>query len=325
MAPYKRNRKPVILRLIKWSIDAGEHLFAPVFFNRSMPEVGRVERNVVYGPHPKQRLDVFVPPPIEGRARSRRVGMPLLIFIHGGAWIAGDKFAYERICRVFASEGFLTFNVNYGLWPQEVFPVPSQHVAAAIRWAYDRAAEFGGDTSRVFLAGDSAGAHLALSYAAGQGKPELFEATGVKDPVPAEAIRGLLLFYGVYDCRRIAASNRLGTRLGARKLLGSDPATFDERLRVVSPILHLTRSLPPCFIAAGEFDFLYADSVALDAELARLGVPRRTMLLAAREYPTAWHAFLMFYRRKCARVVMREAISFLHGLESERQPPEPRG
>ena len=300
----------MILRLIKWSIDAGEHLSAPFFFNRSMPEVGRVERDIAYGPGPRQRLDVYVP---KGSGP-----FPTLVFIHGGAWIAGDKFAYQRICRVFASEGFLTINANYGLWPRSVFPEPSQHVAAAVRWAYDHAADFGGDPSRMFLAGDSAGAHLALSYAEGLAVPELFEATGVKDAVPAEAVRGLLLFYGVYDCERLVASNRRGTAGGARKLLGSDPATFSERLRIVSPIRHLTSALPPCFIVAGQLDFLYADSVRLDAELSRLGVPHRAMLLAAREYPTAWHAFLMFYRRKPARIVMREAVAFMRGLLSER-------
>ena len=307
----------MILHLIKWSIDAGEWVCGPTVFNREMPAVARVVRNIPYGRDRLQRLDVYVP--------SGAGPFPTLVFFHGGAWIAGDKFAYERVCRSFAAAGFLTVNANYRLWPRHVFPKPSQDVASAVRWAHDHAAEFGGDGSKIFLAGDSAGAHLALSYAAGLARPELFEATSVARPIPAEAVRGLLLFYGVYDCERLLGSGRLVSEASARQLLGlvsakppggagSRAATYRERLRVVSPIRHLTRALPPCFVTAGERDFLHGDSVALVRELERLGVPHRALLFSAREHPMAFHAFLNFYRRPCAQTAMREAMAFMRGI-----------
>jgi acetyl esterase/lipase len=310
----------MILHLIKWSIDAGEWVCGPTVFNRELPQVGRVERNIPYGRDRLQRLDVYVPASPSHPAT--------LVFLHGGAWIAGDKFAYERICRSFAAAGFLTVNANYRLWPRHVFPKPSQDVASVVRWAYDHAEEFGGDGSRMFLAGDSAGAHLALSYAAGLGKPELFEATGIDpDSIGADVVRGLLLFYGVYDCERFVGSGRLVSESSARQLLGlvpakppggagSDGATYRERLRVVSPIRHLTRALPPCFVCDGERDFLYGDSVELVRELERLGVPHRALLFGAREHPEALHAFLNFYRRACSQVAMRDAIAFMRGIEA---------
>ncbi len=88
----------MILHLIKWAVDAGEWVCGPTAFNREMPRVGRVVRSAAYGRDRKQRIDVYVP--------SGSPPFPILVFIHGGAWIAGDKFAYARICRTFAAEGF---------------------------------------------------------------------------------------------------------------------------------------------------------------------------------------------------------------------------
>jgi acetyl esterase/lipase len=183
--------------LLKALLSSADLIGRAFIFNREPPPVRGVVSGLSYGKHRQQRLDVVLPngpPPY-----------PTLLYIHGGGWIAGDKKSYERICRLFASEGHLVLNMNYRLAPRHHFPAPAQDVALAVQWAHAHGERWGADLSTLFLAGDSAGAHLASLDALALGRPELLGAIGVEGDGSAQAVQGLVLFYGVYDLTRFAA------------------------------------------------------------------------------------------------------------------------
>jgi len=134
-------------------------------------------RDISFGDHPLQRLDVFTSSPDMG------AGKPIVLFVHGGGFVRGDKhrpgdFTYDNVMIWAVTNGFVGVNTNYRLAPEFAYPNATQDVAAAIAWAREHGAEYGGDPDRIFLWGHSAGASLVGSYL---GHPEfhVVEGSGV--------------------------------------------------------------------------------------------------------------------------------------------------
>jgi triacylglycerol lipase len=143
----------------------------------------KVERDLAYGDDPRHRVDVYRPHPPAASA------LPLLIFMHGGGFVRGDKGDRENIGLYFARQGIAVMVPNYRLAPRHTWPAGAEDVVAVYRWAKAHAARFGADPARMFLAGESAGAaHVAA-------------ATLVKRFHPAEGltIAGAVLVSGVYN------------------------------------------------------------------------------------------------------------------------------
>lgn len=113
---------------------------------------------LAYGPGERQRCDVYRPLDAAGKALAGP--LPLVVFVHGGSWMSGDKNLYRWVGQALAQQGFVAVLANYGLMPSVRFPDFANDVAAAVAFAHTHAAEWGADPSRLFLMGHSAGAHL---------------------------------------------------------------------------------------------------------------------------------------------------------------------
>ncbi|MEY4880229.1 MAG: hypothetical protein RJB62_1698 [Pseudomonadota bacterium] len=120
-------------------------------------------RDIAFGDHPLQRLDVFMADP------DRGAGKPIVIFVHGGGFTGGDKhrpgdYSYDNVMIWAVSNGFVGVNTNYRLAPEFAYPNATEDVASAVAWAREHGAEFGGDPNKIILWGHSAGASLVGSY-----------------------------------------------------------------------------------------------------------------------------------------------------------------
>jgi acetyl esterase/lipase len=139
---------------------------------------------------PLRRLDLYLPtasgPPLP----------PLLVYIHGGAWVSGDRRQYAPLGLALASQGAAVAIINYRLsgdGPEAIrHPAHAQDAAAAIAWLHKNAKSYGYDPARIFVGGHSAGAHISalLAYDGG-----LLSAVGVRP----ESIRGYVGIEGIYD------------------------------------------------------------------------------------------------------------------------------
>src|SRR5947208_157471 len=98
-------------------------------------------------------LDVYAPTQDKNR--------PVVVWIHGGGWQAGDKKEVHQKPQAFADKGFVFVSINYRLLPKATIKQMAQDVAKAIRWVHDHARDYGGDPSTVIVMGHSAGAQLA--------------------------------------------------------------------------------------------------------------------------------------------------------------------
>ena len=97
-------------------------------------------------------LDVFRP--------ESASPLPIVLYVHGGGFSMLSKDTHHFMAMAFARRGYLVFNVNYRLAPKHPYPAALEDVSLAYRWTVEHAAEFGGDTSRLVLAGESAGANV---------------------------------------------------------------------------------------------------------------------------------------------------------------------
>jgi len=115
----------------------------------------KVHRDLPYAEpkNDKQTLDVYAP--TEGKDH------PVVVWIHGGGWQAGDKTEVQTKPQAFVAKGMVFVSINYRLLPKATIKQMAEDVAKAIRWAHEHAKEYGGDPNTVFVMGHSAGAQLA--------------------------------------------------------------------------------------------------------------------------------------------------------------------
>src|SRR6186997_1425756 len=118
-------------------------------------EAQDAKRNIPYADpgHERQVLDVFSPP----NAKN----LPVVFWIHGGGWQAGDKAEVFDKPKVLNGKGFILVSTNYRLLPKVDMETLTRDVAKSIRWVHDHIAEHGGDPKRLLIMGHSAGAQLA--------------------------------------------------------------------------------------------------------------------------------------------------------------------
>jgi acetyl esterase/lipase len=192
----------------------------------------KVERDLKYGPADRNLLDVFEP---ETSASPR----PVLIFVHGGAFIAGNKRTgtspfYDNIMLWAVKNGFVGVNMTYRLAPQSPWPAAAEDVSAAVHWVADHIASRGGEPTRIYLMGHSAGAAHVATYAS---HPEFWGSTGSR-------LAGVILVSGVYDL------TGMPTDAGPSAYYGSDSSLYAER----SSVSGLTETKTPLMITVAELD-----------------------------------------------------------------------
>ncbi len=140
--------------------------------------------DIAYGPHPRHRLDIFL-------CALPKSPAPIVVFFHGGFWRSRDKADYSYVANGLGSLGCVVAIVNYPLCPAATLDEIVASARNAVRWLLHHADEFGGDASRLYVTGHSAGAHLAAMCCCGDGTNP--------SELPAGAIRGALLSSGLYE------------------------------------------------------------------------------------------------------------------------------
>ena len=125
--------------------------------NRLTPRKGySVQENVAYGLRARHRLDLF-------RTQTPREHRPLIVFVHGGAWMHGDKKDYRFIGEAFAKEGFDVAVINYHLAPEHIFPTSIDDLSLALNFLNVHQQKYQISTEKVVLMGHSAGAFNVMS------------------------------------------------------------------------------------------------------------------------------------------------------------------
>jgi arylformamidase len=216
-------------------------------------------RTVRYGKSEIEQADIFAAP----NAR----GAPVLVYIHGGAWLLNSRLDASFPAPTVVGRGAIHFVPDYANAKQARLPEMIEQVRGAVEWAVRNAATFGGDPERVYIAGHSSGGHLAscalITDWASRG-------------LPADTIKGGLLMSGMFDMHPVA----LSSRNDYLKLTPGD-------VQAASAMRHLDRITCPIAIASADLDspeFKRQSKVFADA-LAGMGwLASRTTVFAANHF-----------------------------------------
>ena len=268
----------------------------------------RVEklRNIRYAARGRRGLALDI-----HRPRARPTPRPVLLYVHGGAWVFGDKRnqAVPMMTHL-AANGWVCVTANYRLSPRATFPDHLVDVKRALVWVRDHIEEYGGDPRFVVIAGGSAGGHLAALAALTPGDPEYQPGFEDRDT----SVEACVPFYGVYDFTNRRGVSQGGMRLLLERLvvkaaLDSERDRFDR----ASPMSRVRRDAPPFMILHGTNDTLVPVGEArLFAELLR-DASRSAVVYA--ELPGAQHAFEILPSVRTVHVVrgVERFLSVVYG------------
>ena len=207
----------------------------------------------------RQTLDLYMPPKTAQKP-------PLVVFVHGGFWtLTDDDYRFgPAFAEALRPSGVAVALVRYRLAPAAVHPAQAQDIAAAIGYLVRSADQYGYDAKRIFLAGHSAGAHLAALVAL---DPEYLAAQRLEP----RALAGVIGLSGIYELAPYADTTA-DQRFAVSQAFGDDP----ERLRAASPLAHAHADAPPflLFAAAQDFPGYPQDARGFSERLAAAGHKR---------------------------------------------------
>jgi len=177
----------------------------------------KLESGIAFGKLPRQKLDIYLPN-IESENEAKKP-RKVVIFYYGGSWDSGERGDYKFVGEALASLGYIVVIPDYRVYPDVLFPALMADPALAARWVKDNINQYQGDANQVFLAGHSAGAHIAVMMAV---NAEYLAKQSLK---PSD-FAGVIGLAGPYDFLPLK-SDRLKTIFGsASEQANSQPINF---------------------------------------------------------------------------------------------------
>jgi arylformamidase len=222
---------------------------------------------------PLQTLDVYALPTAKKA--------PVVVWIHGGGWQAGDKSEMGQKPPAFVEKGFVLVSVNYRLWPKVPMGDIVRDVAKSVHWVHDHAASFGGDPARLLIMGHSAGAQLAALLCTDERylQAEGVSLSNVKGCVPVDG--------DTYDIPAIIATAETRRRvhgLPEPKATHREKFGAPEQQKDFSAVTHVAKDkgIPPFLLLyVADHPDTTAQALRLGAVLKEAGVP--TTLFGAKD------------------------------------------
>ncbi len=229
----------------------------------------RTLKDIAYVPegHERQKLDLYLPP------AEPNAPLPLIVWVHGGAWQAGSKEGCPAVG--FVEKGYAVASINYRLSRHAIFPAQIQDCQAAIRWLRAHAGEYRIDPNRFGVWGGSAGGHL-VALLGTAGNVEAFDVgshAGVSSRVQA-----VCDFFGPTDFAKMSSfwttMDHDAADSPESRLIGGPVQESPELVRRANPITYVTKDDPPFLIVHGDKDPLvpHNQSEMLYDALTKAGV-----------------------------------------------------
>ncbi len=256
----------------------------PYLLGRS-PDV-EVVHDIAYGPYGRRNhLDVY-------RHRLAPVGSPVLLQLHGGAWMIGHKRQQGiALMHYLAAKGWVCVAPNYRLSPRATWPDHLVDTKRALAWVRERIGEYGGDPSFVAVTGGSAGGHLTTMLGLTANDPAY--QPGFEDV--DTTVQACLPHYGVYDLADVTGSrhtrdtrDRMLAPMVMKQRYAADPSVFEA----ATPLLLVRPEAPPFFVIHGRHDSLAPVGTAREFVRRLREVSKHPVAYA--ELPGTHHAFDVF-------------------------------
>ena len=253
--------------------------------------------------------DVYIPKDMNEKL------YPAIIWVHGGAYVEGDKKYTETFSTMLASQGFVVLSINYELLPEAKYPTPIKQVEEFYNHIINVKSEYSIDESKLFFAGDSAGAQIAGQFIAIQTNKDLARDMEMKQVIPLKSIKGTLLYCGPYDINllndtegnylfKFLLNQSTWNYIGGRNLKDSKEA------REFSVVDNITEDFPPSFITDGNTNSFENHARELIKTLKEKNVEVEELFFSRDQYITE-HDYQFILNTEPANIAFNNTINFL--------------
>lgn len=238
-----------------------------------LPDTVIAKRDLAYAgsDNPRQKLDLYLP------RNPASASLPLVVFIHGGGWRAGDKAGGQGNLMRFVTTGlYAGASIGYRLTNESQWPAQIHDCKAAIRWLRANAKEHGFDPEKIAVWGTSAGGHLVAMLGASGGVKELEGALGSHTDTSSR-VTCVVNYFGPVNFQTMVAQestiDRTTKDYPEALLLGGRVQDVPEKAREASPVTWVSADDPPMLTAHGTKDPLvpFAQAQELDAAMKKAG------------------------------------------------------
>lgn len=251
-------------------------------------------------------LDVFYP---ENTDRP----LPTVVWVHGGAWVFGDKNNIDDYLKIIASHGYTAVGVDYSIAPEHQYPLPLFQLNDALGYLEQNAGRLNIDANKIVLAGDSAGSQIVAQMANIITSPSYANEVGITPELAPANLRGMLLNCGAYDLALADYNGPFGGFLHTVLWAYSGTPDFlhDPKLKHASVANYVTKAFPPSFITAGNVDPLLPQSTAFAKKLQDTGVEVKTLFYPENHQPQLNHEYQFNLDTADGKHALDQMVSFL--------------
>lgn len=208
--------------------------------------------NIFYGPDKATNyLDVYFP-------KNRKDKLPVIISVHGGGWVYGNKDIMQFYCMSLAQNGFAVINFSYRLAPKYKHPTPFIDTNNVVNWVFNNADKYGFDIDNIFMVGDSVGANIVTLYCSACLDKKFANELNIKikdNFLP----RAVALNCGLFQMRR----GQVDALLDSFADEYFPNKGTKEEYEIICVENHIKKGFPISYIATGEGDFLKDQSTIL--------------------------------------------------------------
>lgn len=229
------------------------------------------------------QIQIYVP--IE-----RKEGLPVLYYIHGGGFFGGHMGVVDQLVKMIVEKYNITaVSIDYRLAPENPYPKGHEDCYEGLKWVHEHIHEYGGDNSKIFVAGDSAGGNLTQYCTTKDMEDKTYMVKGQLLLYPTVNMGNVEDEYSHWDLNRYKIHPKhekviqttlsiMGGENGMTNLLGDILGTTEVKNKYLTPYMMDTKGLPPTFITVGEHDFLYVECLAYARKLVMAGVETKTVV-----------------------------------------------
>ncbi len=259
-------------------------------------------------------LDVYYPKSIEGTKQQ----LPVIIWTHGGAWLAGNKRDAAPYYQLLAARGYVVVAPNYSLAPGSRYPKPVHELNDAHAYVLANAQKFYADTSKIILAGDSAGAQLSSQMAALITNSAYANEVGIQPALLPQQLKGVVLNCGIYQMEGLTQPNPTlpkivgwGEDVSVWAYAGTKDGN-DPIIKQMSAYYHVTKDFPPTYISGGNADPLTkVQSMPFASKLESLGVPVTALFYADDHKPALPHEYQFNLTNQDGQNALEATVNFI--------------
>jgi len=268
--------------------------------------------DVSYGRTKDEALDLYY--------REGTAAQPAIVWIHGGAFVAGSKSRVANYLKILASHGYTTVAVEYSRGRDTTYPKAVEQVNAALGFVVRHAADLHVDPTTIVLGGDSAGAHIAGQLALITTEPRYAHAVGIKPSIAPRCLAATILLSGVYDPAALDLRGiyRWFNEMVLHAYSGERDFREDARFKLIAIPRYITPAFPPTFISSGNGDPLEPQARAFAEHMRDVGVHIDDLFFPEDRRPRLWHEYQFNLDEPGGQEALERVWAFLDAINVSR-------